>query len=390
MGPLKDVLTAAGAWDIWYGDIAITSTNGTVTTLLGSSGQASPWGAECQGSYTSVGVEMQIAGTAPGIVGSGADTHFYLGDHLGTAQMEFAAGGWPVWQGQFAPFGGELHNGVAVAADQPDPTTANHYKFTGKERDTESGLDFFGARYYASNTGRFMSPDWSPQAEAVPYASLGNPQTLNLYGYAGNNPLSQVDVDGHDFDGGWNTKPGSDEFASGESLQDAAHNSATAAAEKQQQQQQAQQHDITSQQGQTILKEAQSYDGTPYSQNTVPPNNTRGQKGPSSSVDCSHLVCFAANIPYANADGLQRSSHLRPLQAGEQRQAGDVIIFTDAKGHGFHAAFWDPNPPVAGHNVYGATTSRNNPDHNMQWLPLTNSRGQSTFGGTPTFYRLVQ
>ncbi len=153
---------------------------------------------------------------------------------------------------------------------------------------------------------------------------------------------------------------------------------------------QAQQHDITSQQGQTILKEAQSYDGTPYSQNTVPPNNTRGQKGPSSSVDCSHLVCFAANIPYANADGLQRSSHLRPLQAGEQRQAGDVIIFTDAKRHGFHAAFWDPNPPVAGHNVYGATTSRNNPDHNMQWLPLTNSRGQSNFGGTPTFYRLVQ
>jgi RHS repeat-associated protein len=35
------------------------------------------------------------------------------------------------------------------------------YKFTGKERDTETGLDNFGARYYGSNMGRFMTPDWS-------------------------------------------------------------------------------------------------------------------------------------------------------------------------------------------------------------------------------------
>ncbi|WP_245632370.1 RHS repeat-associated core domain-containing protein [Edaphobacter aggregans] len=33
-------------------------------------------------------------------------------------------------------------------------------RFTGKERDTESGLDYFGARYFASTSGRFMSPDW--------------------------------------------------------------------------------------------------------------------------------------------------------------------------------------------------------------------------------------
>jgi RHS repeat-associated protein len=63
-------------------------------------------------------------------------------------------------------------------------------KFTGKERDAESGLDYFGARYYASNMGRWMSPDWSAQEEPVPYAKLGNPQTLNLYSYVQNNPLS--------------------------------------------------------------------------------------------------------------------------------------------------------------------------------------------------------
>ena len=50
-------------------------------------------------------------------------------------------------------------------------------RFTGKERDTESGNDYFGARYYASSMGRFMSPDWSAKAEPVPYAKLDNPQS---------------------------------------------------------------------------------------------------------------------------------------------------------------------------------------------------------------------
>jgi RHS repeat-associated protein len=53
--------------------------------------------------------------------------------------------------------------------------------FTGKERDTESGNDYFGARYYASTMGRFMSPDWAAKAMPVPYAKLSNPQSLNLY-----------------------------------------------------------------------------------------------------------------------------------------------------------------------------------------------------------------
>jgi RHS repeat-associated protein len=70
--------------------------------------------------------------------------------------------------------------------------------FTGKERDTESGLDYFGARYYASNMGRWMSPDWADKPEAVPYSSLDDPQSLNLNGYVRNNPLSRVDADGHD------------------------------------------------------------------------------------------------------------------------------------------------------------------------------------------------
>ena len=68
---------------------------------------------------------------------------------------------------------------------------------SGKERDSESNLDDFGARYYTSSMGRFMTPDWSAKPEAVPYVDLNNPQSLNLYSYVANNPLSRADADGH-------------------------------------------------------------------------------------------------------------------------------------------------------------------------------------------------
>ena len=53
------------------------------------------------------------------------------------------------------------------------------------------------ARYYSSAMGRFMSPDWSAKIMPVPYAKLDNPQSLNLYSYVWNNPLSRNDPDGH-------------------------------------------------------------------------------------------------------------------------------------------------------------------------------------------------
>lgn len=67
----------------------------------------------------------------------------------------------------------------------------------GKERDAETGLDYFGARYMSSAQGRFASPDWSARPVPVPYAQLDNPQSLNLYAYVRNNPLRSADVDGH-------------------------------------------------------------------------------------------------------------------------------------------------------------------------------------------------
>jgi RHS repeat-associated protein len=72
--------------------------------------------------------------------------------------------------------------------------------FTGKERDSESNLDNFAARYDSSSLGRFISPDWSPDADPIPYADAGNPQTLNRYLFTGDNPLNSTDDDGHGSD----------------------------------------------------------------------------------------------------------------------------------------------------------------------------------------------
>jgi RHS repeat-associated protein len=69
--------------------------------------------------------------------------------------------------------------------------------FTGKPYDSETGLDYFGARYYAPALGRFLTPDWSATPEAIPYANLANPQSLNLYIYVLNNPATATDPDGH-------------------------------------------------------------------------------------------------------------------------------------------------------------------------------------------------
>jgi RHS repeat-associated protein len=74
------------------------------------------------------------------------------------------------------------------------------HHFTGKERDAESGLDNFGARYHASTMGRFMTPD-SPS-----YSNRKNPQSWNLYAYALNNPVSFRDADGHKIECANNTQ----------------------------------------------------------------------------------------------------------------------------------------------------------------------------------------
>jgi len=113
-------------------------------------------------------------------------TQFLHKDRLGSTRLVtgMTNPSTPVDTLDFLPFGEQL------AGD-----TATTHKFTGKERDSESGLDNFDARYYSSSMGRFMSPDWSDDPDPIPYADLGNPQTLNLYAYVGNNPVNATDYE---------------------------------------------------------------------------------------------------------------------------------------------------------------------------------------------------
>ena len=115
--------------------------------------------------------------------------YYYFGDHLGTSREMVQTGQTsPCYDADFYPFGGERAYTT---------TCTQNYKFTAKERDSESNLDNFGARYYSSTLGRFMSPDWSETPEPVPYANPTNPQTLNLYAMVSDNPESFADLDGH-------------------------------------------------------------------------------------------------------------------------------------------------------------------------------------------------
>jgi RHS repeat-associated protein len=94
-------------------------------------------------------------------------------------------GAWDV--SDFYPFGGER---VVIA------NSNNRFKFTGKERDSESGLDNFSARYLGSSLGRFMSPD--PANIAGELNESDSPQSWNTYSYTHNNPLIAVDRSGLD------------------------------------------------------------------------------------------------------------------------------------------------------------------------------------------------
>ncbi|MCX6786166.1 MAG: RHS repeat-associated core domain-containing protein [Candidatus Komeilibacteria bacterium] len=68
------------------------------------------------------------------------------------------------------------------------------YQYTGKEKDAETGLYNYGARYYEVGTGRFIQPD--ELSKSIPYNYLIDPQKLNEYAYVTNNPIVKVDPDG--------------------------------------------------------------------------------------------------------------------------------------------------------------------------------------------------
>jgi RHS repeat-associated protein len=175
--------TQAGNWGIYYQDLALVSRDGTVHAIYSRQPTVSltPWG-----SSGMTGVGYQANHCCDGSAPPDTTTNYYHGDHLGSARLMTGYNGYPVVSATFLPFGQEWNPQITV----------NHYKFTSKERDSESGLDNFGARYNSSQYGRFMSVDPDNTSGRD---HLGDPQSWNGYAYARNNPLLYVDPDGENY-----------------------------------------------------------------------------------------------------------------------------------------------------------------------------------------------
>jgi RHS repeat-associated protein len=159
--------------------------------------------------YGAPGAGVQFAGCA---------TCYLFGDHLGSTRAIWDSGG-VKGRLDYFPFGEPMPSGLSgrvtatcatgVTACYPangDPTQriGVAQEFTGKERDAESGLDFFGARYFSGAQGRFTSPD----RVIVTPARMEDPQRFNLYAYARNNPFKFIDPNGEDIDFANDTEEG--------------------------------------------------------------------------------------------------------------------------------------------------------------------------------------
>jgi RHS repeat-associated protein len=106
--------------------------------------------------------------------------YYYLKDHLGSIRMTVNSSGDVVGYDDYYPFGKIIPNKSTVSSAD------NRYRFTSKERDSETNYDYFGARYYDSKIGRWLQVD--PLAEKYPGWSP--------YNYGVNNPLRFIDLKG--------------------------------------------------------------------------------------------------------------------------------------------------------------------------------------------------
>ncbi len=125
-------------------------------------------------------------------VGAG-ETFYRTEDHLGSTRLVTKQDKSVVECRDFFPFGERIGSGLNGRSTPCYGGTSDAFKqqFTGKERDKESSLDYFGARYYSARLGRFLSVD--------PLLSSGrpsDPQTWNRYQYVSGNPLRFVDPTG--------------------------------------------------------------------------------------------------------------------------------------------------------------------------------------------------
>jgi len=121
---------------------------------------------------------------------TGNGVQYLTADHLGSVRLVTDGAGAVVRRHDYRPFGEDLTGVNGRSAKYGD--VKNTRRFTSKERDAETGLDYFEARYLSAAQGRFTSTD--PVS-----GGPGDPQSWNMYAYARNNPLLYTDPDGQTY-----------------------------------------------------------------------------------------------------------------------------------------------------------------------------------------------
>jgi len=111
--------------------------------------------------------------------------HYYVSDRINSTRIVTDSTGTVVYSAAHEPYGGIQKTRVTTAFD-PEP------KFSGQPRDAESGLDYFGARYYDRSLYRFLSAD--PLIGEG--RNLAEPQSWNCYSYCQNDPIGRIEIQG--------------------------------------------------------------------------------------------------------------------------------------------------------------------------------------------------
>ncbi len=125
-------------------------------------------------------------------------TSYMTSDHLGSARVITDQSGNVTSRRDFMPFGEEIYAGVGTRSTSQKYSSSGvdnvRQRYTGYQKDTETGLDFAEARMYENRHGRFTAPD-----PLLSSASPLDPQTFNRYTYTGNNPVNFTDPAGLDY-----------------------------------------------------------------------------------------------------------------------------------------------------------------------------------------------
>ena len=129
--------------------------------------------------YTSQDILLGSISSSEPVFSEEYDIYFYHGDHLGSANWITDADGKPIQYIHYAPYGELIANQQTIGYDE-------RFKFTGKERDWETGYDYFGARFYWSADGIFTTVD--PLADKYP--------NVTPYLYCNGNPIMLIDPTG--------------------------------------------------------------------------------------------------------------------------------------------------------------------------------------------------